>query len=437
MPDDRSRSPETDPADRDYVLSRLARKVPGVGVADTASGQLDMLRLRAYRLGRLQAELQKLDVGGILLGDAINIRYATGVRNMQAWSLHALIRMAFVPTEGKAVCFEYAGSEHLAQPLETVAEVRPSGGTYRAGVKRDATGERDPAVVAWAVQIAELVRQQGSKRLAIDRMIGHFVALALSDQGLTLVAGGPALGQAQAIKSADEIQCITLAVAATETGMARMRDALEPGITENELWAVLNGTNIALGGEYSDTRLLSSGGRTNPWYQEATDRRVRPGELVSFDTDMIGPFGYDADISRAFFCGPGRPSAEQRRLYRTAYEQLQHNLALVRPGRAFREMSELAFRLPEAFWPNQMAMTWHGVGLYGQWPTIVGYKHYKPDSGLDGVVQPGMVLCCESYVGAVGGLEGVKLEQQLAVTEDGYELLTTFPFEDELLGREL
>lgn len=435
MDDDRRLRPEANPADRDYLLTALARKVPGVGVADTASGQLDMVRLRGYRLARLQAELKRLDVGGILLGDAINIRYATGVRNMQAWSLHSLIRTAFVPAEGKAVCFEYGGSEHLAAPLETVAEVRMGGGTYRAGVARGEGGERDPAVIAWARQVAELLRAQGSKRLAIDRMIGHFIALALADQGIELVAGGPALGQAQAIKSADEIQCITIAIAATEVGIAKMRAALQPGISENQLWAILNGENIALGGDYSDTRLLSSGGRTNPWYQEATDRRVRPGELVSFDTDMIGPFGYDADISRSFFCGPGRPSAGQRRLYGTAFEQLQHNLALIRPGAAFREMSEKAFRLPEEFYPQQMPMTWHGVGLYGQWPTIVGPGWYKPDSGLDGELAPGMVICCESYVGAVGGLEGVKLEQQVLVTETGYELLTTYPFEEELMGR--
>ena len=55
----------------------------------------------------------------------------------------------------------------------------------------------------------------------------------------------------------------------------------------------------------------------------------------------------------------------------------------------------------------------------------------------DGEVVPGMVLCCESYIGRAGGLEGVKLEQQVLVTDKGYELLSTFPFEDGLLGREI
>lgn len=56
-------------------------------------------------------------------------------------------------------------------------------------------------------------------------------------------------------------------------------------------------------------------------------------------------------------------------------------------------------------------------------------------SGYDGVVEPGMTLCVESYIGEEGGDEGVKLEQQVLITEDGQELLSTFPFESALLDR--
>jgi Xaa-Pro aminopeptidase len=55
------------------------------------------------------------------------------------------------------------------------------------------------------------------------------------------------------------------------------------------------------------------------------------------------------------------------------------------------------------------------------------------ESGYDGVVEPGMTLCVESYIGEEGGREGVKLEQQLLITDDGQELLSTFPFEPALL----
>ena len=57
--------------------------------------------------------------------------------------------------------------------------------------------------------------------------------------------------------------------------------------------------------------------------------------------------------------------------------------------------------------------------------------------GNEGPFRPGMTVCIESYMGEVGGYEGVKLEQQVLVTESGCELLSTFPFEENLLFREV
>jgi Xaa-Pro dipeptidase len=48
-----------------------------------------------------------------------------------------------------------------------------------------------------------------------------------------------------------------------------------------------------------------------------------------------------------------------------------------------------------------------------------------------------MTICVESYLGEEGGREGVKLEQQVLVTETGTEPLSTFPFEEDLLSREV
>jgi Xaa-Pro aminopeptidase len=59
------------------------------------------------------------------------------------------------------------------------------------------------------------------------------------------------------------------------------------------------------------------------------------------------------------------------------------------------------------------------------------------EKGYDGVYQPGMTVCLESYIGEVGGDEGVKLEQQVLITENGIELLSTFPYEEALLLREV
>jgi len=93
------------------------------------------------------------------------------------------------------------------------------------------------------------------------------------------------------------------------------------------------------GGESMETRLLTSGGRANPWYQECGEKLIRAGDLVAFDTDMIGPFGYCCDISRTFHCGSGKPTDEQKRLYYLARAEIELNIALLEPGVSFRELT--------------------------------------------------------------------------------------------------
>ena len=165
-------------------------------------------------------------------------------------------------------------------------------------------------------------------------------------EGINVFDGQEVMEHARSVKSGDEIAGMTHALAVCDGGMARMREALRPGMTENALWALLHETNIRQGGEFIETRCLASGGRTNPWFQECSDRVIRPGDLVAFDTDMIGPMGFCCDISRTFHTGPGQATGEQRRLYGLAIEQVQHNLGLLKAGISFREISEKSFTLP-------------------------------------------------------------------------------------------
>ena len=391
--------------------------------------QIDMLAMRAYRMGRVRAELRRRDYGAALLLDPMNIRYATGSRNMSVWTSHTPARYCFLPADGKAILFDFHNCEHLSAGLETIAEVRPARGFYFFGA-----GSRvEEKAKAWAEEIAELVARHcgANRRLAVDRLDPPGTA-ALLARGIRILDGQEVCELARSIKSEEEIACMTHAIAVCEAGMARMREALKPGLSENELWATLHETNIRLGGEWIETRILSSGERTNPWFQECGDRLIRPGDLVSFDTDLIGPFGYCADISRTYFCGPGKPSDEQRRLYGLALEQIHYNIdKLMRPGLNFREASELAWRIPNAFVKNRYSCVAHGVGLCDEWPKITHIQD-RERSAYDGELAPGMTICVESYMGEEGGREGVKLEQQVLITDKGARLLSTFPFEEAL-----
>ena len=155
--------------------------------------------------------------------------------------------------------------------------------------------------------------------------------------------------------------------------------------------------------------------------------------MMAFDTDLVGTYGYCCDISRSWIVGDVAPTAEQRALYRVAYDHVMENIALIEPGMSFAEMTAKAHRLPEAYRAQRYGVIAHGVGLCDEYP-CVRYPEDVEAHGYDGNFEPGMTLCVEAYVGAVGGAEGVKLEEQVLVTETGCEVLSSYPFEESLLA---
>lgn len=98
----------------------------------------------------------------------------------------------------------------------------------------------------------------------------------------------------------------------------------------------------------------------------------------------------------------------------------------------FREYADQAWDIPKKYYANRYFISAHGCGLTGEYPYLY-HRGDFPDAGYDGVIEPGMVLCVESYIGEEGGAEGVKLEQQVFITETGVELLSEFPFEKAFL----
>ncbi len=390
----------------------------------------DLERLRAYRLGRIREQLRQRDYAGILLWDPLNIRYATDSSNMQLWVTHNAARACFIATEGPVILFDFHNCQHLSEHLPLVDEVRPvtTFFFFESAERTEEMAER------FAAEIDALLREHGggNRRLAVDKMEIAGV-LAFQRRGIEIQNGQEVTEYARAVKDANEINAMRCAIAAANSAMEEMQAALRPGMTEADLWAILQAENIRRGGEWIETRILASGPRTNPWFQECGPRVIQAGDLVGFDTDMVGPYGYCADISRTWICGDVRPTGEQRTLYQVAREKIAHNTELLKPGATFRELMETGYRLPETYRALRYSVMYHGVGLCDEYPAI-RYPEDFARSGYDGVVRPGMVLCVEAYVGEVGGREGVKLEDQVLVSETGCENLTSYPFEAALAG---
>ena len=106
---------------------------------------------------------------------------------------------------------------------------------------------------------------------------------------------------------------------------------------------------------------------------------------------------------------------------------------IIKLGLTFREYADKAWGIPTKYHANRYYLSAHGCGMTGEYP----YLHHRsdfPDTGYDGVIEPGMVLWVESYIGEEGGAEGVKLEQQILVTGSGIDVLSNFPFEEDLLN---
>ncbi len=390
---------------------------------------VDEASIRRYRLQRLRAQLERSDLAALLLTDPVNIRYASGSRNMQVWTMHNLCRYALVVNGGPLILFELPTCFHLAKGLEVIDEIRPAK-TWDYLI----CGDRNRHFAGlWAQDIAALIREHGggNRRLGIDR--ADFLAVeALRAEGIEPQDGKGPMELARAIKSGEEIHALRYAKDACSDAIASLKAKAQPGMRETEALAILAQENVARGGEYMETRLLASGPRTNPWFQETDERVMQAGELLSFDTDLIGPYGFYADISRSWVLGDKPPSDQQRRLYALSHQQLQHNIQLLRPGVSFREFSEKSFALPEAYLANRYADILHGCGLAVEYPFIL-YPEDADQGGYDGHFESGMVVCVESYVGAQGGPEGVKLEQPVAITDEGPLLMTDSPLEEAYL----
>ena len=384
--------------------------------------EIDFERLKHYRISRLREMLKEQDAAMCILVSPVSLRYAVDFQTYQIFQSHIPISYAYVAQEGPTVlCGAYGTGS-------TADEERPA----RPVSFFDGANELGEAARLLAEDVVAYLDEIGTdnRRVAVE-YVNPSITQALLQRGLEVIDGVTISEAARVIKSEDEIACIRWAVAVSEMGMAKMREALVPGVTEVQLWGLLNYTNLANNGGWHEGRMLASGPRINPWYQEATQRAVEPGDLVAFDTDMVGPFGYFSDVSRTFLCGPARPNKRQKELYRLALEEVEHNLTLIRPGLTFSELQEKAWPVPEEFRENAYACIVHGVGMADEYPRV-NYGFRGPNF-YDGTIEAGMVICVESYMGAVGEPYGVKYEEQILVTKDGYDMLSSFPREEALL----
>ncbi len=395
----------------------------------------DLDAMRDFRWRRLTQHLVERDYGGVLMFDPLNIRYATDTTNMQLWNTHNPFRAVLLCADGHMVIWDYKNAPFLSSFNPRVREVFSGADLFYF----DRGDKVDVAADVFANTVRQLLAEHapGNTRLAVDKIMLHGLR-ALEAQGFEIMEGEEVTEKARSIKGRDEILAMRCAVHACETACRLMEDFARtqiPGgdISEDDVWAVLHAENIRRGGEWIETRLLSSGPRTNPWFQECGPRIVQPNEILAFDTDLVGSYGICTDISRTWWIGDRTPRPDMIEAMKHAVEHIQTNMDMLRPGVTIPELVENCHPLHEKYQAQKYGCFMHGVGLCDEWP-LVSYPDKAVAGAFDYALEPGMTLCVEALVGEVGGDFSIKLEDQVLITETGYENLTTYPFDPALMG---
>jgi len=272
----------------------------------------DLPTMREFRWRRLTQHIVDRGYGGLLLFDPLNIRYATDSTNMQLWNTHNPFRAVLVCADGYMVIWDYKNSPFLSTFNPLVKEQR-----FGADLFYFDRGDKvDVAADVFSNEVRLLIEEHsgGNKRLAVDKVMLHGLR-ALEAQSFEVIPGEELTEKCRSVKGPDELLAMRCAVHACETAMGEMEKFARTnvpagGVSEDDVWAVLHAENIKRGGEWIETRLLASGPRTNPWFQECGQRICQNNEIISFDTDLVGSYGICCDMSRSWWIGDESPPAE-------------------------------------------------------------------------------------------------------------------------------
>lgn len=260
--------------------------------------------------------------------------------------------------------------------------------------------------------VAELLRGLAPSRVAVagrDRLpVAAWETIA---DGFEALDVGPQLSRLRRSKSALELELLREASRLTDAALDVARAGARPGISERELAARIG---QALGPEWSFTPTVMSGNDDPVPIREPTERRLAEGDTVMVDIGAAYE-GYQADASRTFVVG--EPSELQQRVWAAVLASYDAALAAVGAGVPCREVEAAGTRAAKAAGFRLAHRIGHGIGLATsfEWPDL---------AGSDERLEVGTTICIEPGI-PFPGAGTMKLEDDLVVTEDGYELLTS------------
>jgi Xaa-Pro dipeptidase len=404
--------------------------------------RVDLGRLRTERLARLNAELERSELGALLSFDFTNIRYMTST-HIGTWAMDKLIRFALLPRGGEPIVWDFGSAarhHQLYNPWldHTDGPASPDGAARtgaRAGISTLRGAFHPDAAIAEdvAAKIVDVLREHGLEGEPLGVDVAEMPVLAaLAAAGVSAVDGQQVFMEARRIKTRDEVSLLAQACSMVDAAYSELYEFLRPGIRENECVGLVSKVLYDLGSEYVEGVNAISGERCSPHPHVYSDRLIRPGDPAFFDI-LHSYLGYRTCYYRTFAVGSA--SRAQRDAYVRCREYMDQAIALVKPGATTADIVSLWPRATEFGFADEMAafglQYGHGVGL-SIWEKpifsrLVSLDHPEP-------LEEGMVFALETYWPASDGWSAARIEEELVVTADGCEVITKFPAEELLVA---
>jgi Xaa-Pro aminopeptidase len=225
--------------------------------------------------------------------------------------------------------------------------------------------------------------------------------------------------QLRAIKDADEIKQIRQAIAIAEKAFEELRRSIRPADDEKSLADRIETLVRKHGGERcAFAPIVAVGPRAAMPHAVPSDRRCDQSDFLLIDWGAKGRF-YVSDLTRMLITR--KISAKFARIYAVVREAHRRAIAAIRPGATGRQIDSVARRHIEqaGFGARFGHSVGHGIGLEVHEAPALG-------QGRDDVLKPGMVVTIEPGI-YIKGWGGARLEDDVLVTHDGGEVLSSVP----------
>lgn len=355
------------------------------------------------RVERLLDGARERGADALVVMPGANLLYAFGYQG----KLSERVMLGFLPVDGEPVLFlpelELSGAREVTPWRE-----------FRTYKDEEGPGE----ALRRLVQDLKL----GGRRLALEFSTMRLVEYRLLEEAAgsfeTVDASG-IFAASRMRKDEAELEQMRRAVTITEAALEKVLPEIRPGRREIEIAALLEMEMRRLGSQGTPFgTIVASGYRGALPHGRASEKRIEEGELVILDFGAVYG-GYVADITRTV--GAGTVDRELKRAYRVLHDAQERARQGVAPGRTAGEIDALArdFISEAGFGEYFTHRTGHGLGLDAhEEPYIMKGSNLRLEPGMTFTVEPGIYL---------PGKGGVRIEDDLVVTPEGMESLTTHP----------